>query len=77
MIDAKTAAKELVEKYMQIDIGAIGKHSWGMTIKEAKACAIIAVDEVISEYKKLEKQFNGDFKQLDWWKEIKAAIESM
>lgn len=38
-------AKELVEKYKEIEIGCEGFHSWGMADWQAKQCALIAVEE--------------------------------
>lgn len=67
----KEKAKELVEKFRKLFIDA-SADKWSEPAKES---ALIAVDEIINEYKKLEKQFNGGFNQLNYWKDVKIAIK--
>lgn len=45
----KDKAKELIEKYLKLDIEIGGQHDGYLTMKihNAKQCAIIAVDEIL------------------------------
>ena len=59
-------AKELVDKMWNIDerYGSIGFH-------EAKECALIAVDEILSI-----NSIDKDLELSDYWEEVKQEIEN-
>jgi hypothetical protein len=40
-------------------------------VKNAKRCALIAVDEILNEY------WSHDTKRRDWWQEVKQEIEKL
>lgn len=48
-MNAKEKAKELIEKYLKLDIEIGGQYDGYLTMKthDAKQCALIAVDEMI------------------------------
>jgi hypothetical protein len=58
-------ANELITK-MQLDWGCNCCHNdW------AKECALVAVDEILSEY------WSHNTERRDWWKQVKQAIEKL
>jgi hypothetical protein len=61
-MNPKEKAIELVNKYLQVYDGKV---------KEAKQCALIAIDELI---KQEEKYNNGTFYPSKYWKEVKQEI---
>lgn len=88
MIDAKTAAKELVEKYKPLvttwDCYWDAPVPEEEILKDAKACAIIAVQLVIDNspfdphsgsWYEIPSDRVDD--AIEYWKQVKAAIESM
>lgn len=74
-MEAKTKAKELVEKMTEnfpYDFDAARDH--------AKACAIICVDEILNSYKKNLEEGRVDFithNPIDYWQQVKAEIEKL
>jgi hypothetical protein len=40
-------------------------------IEDAKICALIAVDEILSEY------WSHNTERRDWWKQVKQEIENL
>lgn len=66
-------AKELMDKYINL----VPKEFNGMDINLAKQCALIVVDEIISEYSVLviETAFCG--KQYLYWKQVKQEIKKL
>jgi hypothetical protein len=44
-------------------------------IHAANRCAIIAVDEILSDYKNYLLHENTDYKGLMYWKEVKQELE--
>jgi hypothetical protein len=67
MTPAKEKAKQLVDKYYKsmFDIKLSDTH----IMQTAKQCALIAVDEILSEY------WSHNTKRRDWWQEVKNEIE--
>jgi len=67
-------AIELVEKftnlYEGINLGLAKKH-W------AKQSALIAVDEILSDYKNYLMHENTEYKGLMYWQEVKQEIEKL
>jgi len=63
----KEKAKELVDKMWNIDerYGSIGFH-------EAKQCALIAVDEILSN-----PMFFSDYGTVYFWQSVKKEIEQL
>ena len=68
---AKDKAKELVNKYLIIEIQIKGKYDGylSMQIHDAKQCALIAVDEILDT-----KAIYYDYTQYDYWIEVKQEI---
>jgi hypothetical protein len=77
---AKEKARELVEKYYGkvaicmncVDVGN-SKELDESALNDAKQCALICVDEIISacEYNHVESY------NTDWWNEVKKEIEKL
>lgn len=66
----KEKAIYLTDKY--IDKMPKLKYQTGLLIMSyAKQCALISVDEILSEY------WSHDTKRRDWWKEVKQEIENL
>lgn len=63
----KEKAIELVEKFTDIE-NAYNEYS---DFKQAKQCALIAVDELINQQ---EKYNNGSFYPSKYWQEVKKEI---
>jgi hypothetical protein len=45
--------------------------------KFAKQCALIAVDEILSDYKNYLLHENTEYKGLIYWQEVKQEIEAL
>ena len=71
-LDAKEKAEELFDKFFLIKDDVYNECR--MHENEAKKCALIAVDEIIS-IKIL--WFQKDTKDLDFWQEVKKEIEKL
>ena len=76
---AKEKAKELVDRFMNIQ-DSIGFNSHNLIyLKEAKQCALICVDEIIKEIKEI--QFNEDIfledTVISYWQEVKQEIKEL
>ena len=74
----KEKAKELICKYQNLDIEVGGQYDGYITLhnQDAKQCALIAVDEILStievglnDYKSLEK--------INYWQEVKQEINNL
>jgi hypothetical protein len=48
---------------------------YGINKTIAKECALIAVDEILSDYKNYLMQENTEYKGLMYWQEVKKEIE--
>ena len=71
----KEKAEELYWKYAEIlyllhDVRAL-KNSY------AKKSALIAVDEILSDYKNYLMHENTEYKGLKYWQEVKQEIETL
>lgn len=81
---AKEKAKELVEKFMLYSVvkTEISKetmqYEYNYKIKRELAiqCAIIAVDEMINEFKKSDSLYATRF-LADYWQEVKSELEKL
>ena len=75
----KEKAKELVDKYLKNNpIQA----SVGLLKLQAKKCALVAVNEIISicpyqNYKKTISPYDGAELSADYWEEVKTEIEEL
>lgn len=72
MTEQKKKAKELIDKYMSpID----GLHKYPMCFDTAKQCAILCVDEIISELAEINnnESFNVS-KYGNFWQQVKEEI---
>jgi len=57
----KEKAKEIIDKFKDIEIGSEGYHSWGMTDCQLKQAAIIAVDEIILISLEMDKDYGEEY----------------
>jgi hypothetical protein len=66
-------AKELIEKYLKLDIEIGGQHDGYLTMKmhDAKQCALIAVDEILNAVTTIAD------KKYEYWQEVKTEIEKL
>ena len=73
----KEKADELWNKYAEANILTEGKYSnyRGLTTDHAIVCALIAVDEILSDYKNYLMHENTEYKGLKYWQEVKKEIE--
>ena len=62
----KEKAKELVDKYLDID----SKYEY-LSYSMAKQCALIAVDEILSLC------WNGNMVAMEYWQKVKQEIEEI
>ena len=62
----KEKAQELTKKMYDLDI----------LYEDAKQCAVIAVDEILKEYREDYEEINKDIYTIySWWQEVKQEIE--
>ena len=66
---AKEKAKELIDKYSNIEIQIGGKYDGyiSMDLCDAKECALIAVDEILDILNQLSLEY-------EYWQEVKQEI---
>lgn len=69
----KEKAKELVSKYMEIDLQPFSDYGNYIEKDVAKQCALIAVDEILNTVNSL---FNT-YSQNDYWLQVKQEIEKL
>jgi hypothetical protein len=70
----KEKAKELVNRFLEVNDGIDYDNGCGVTIYQAKQCALICVDEIISA---LENHKWQNQKVIDFYKEVKAEIHKL
>jgi NADH:ubiquinone oxidoreductase subunit E len=70
----KEKAEELVDRYMNIRNVKLSDYSI-IYLPTAKQCALIAVDEILSDYKNYLMHENTEYKGLMYWQEVKKEIE--
>jgi hypothetical protein len=74
----KDKAWELVIKYRLIEFDKTEDTRLMISIADAKECALIAVDEILEEYKEDYKDIHEDiFTIYSWWKQVKKEIEAL
>jgi hypothetical protein len=77
-MNAKEKAKELIEKYLKLDIEIGGQYDGYLTMKmhDAKECAMVLVEEMIKEH--TWKAANAFEKaQLKKWEDVKSELQSL
>jgi hypothetical protein len=62
----KDKAKELVDKFSTVGL---------QQRNEGIACALIAIDEILSIKKEIWDDFHSEY--FDWWNEVKQEIENL
>ena len=92
----KEKAKELVEKFTEpteewVDDESTGKFGWSPNLDNAKACALIAVDEIIGVLEQIHKpeycifiesydppiaELNA-YEKIEFYQEVKEAINQL
>jgi hypothetical protein len=79
-MDAKLKAKELVEKFMQLVYCYSGSgmltNSYDDDIakQNAKACAIICVDEIMKSYEETNSHHGSVY---EYWQSVKTEIQKL
>jgi hypothetical protein len=71
----KEKAVELVQRFIKIESFHIHERVVFMPLPEAKQCALIAVEEILSDYKNYLMHENTEYKGLMYWQEVKKEIE--
>ena len=73
----KEKAKELIEKYLKLDIEIGGQYDGYLTMKmhDAKQCALIAVDEILKSHYALLTGIKPS--TYNYWQEVKEEIEKL
>jgi hypothetical protein len=75
----KEKAEDLLDKYTTYIMNSYKFH-FIITKDEiylSKKCALIAVDEILSDYKNYLLHENTAYKGLMYWKEVKQEIEKL
>ena len=77
----KEKAKELIEKYQKLDIEIGGQYDGYLIIKihDAKECALITVDEILSNFGALTAgaTFYTSSSAVEFYYEVKQEIEKL
>jgi hypothetical protein len=69
-MDPKEKALELVQKYFKSNHQPYG-------FKDAKQCALIAVDEILNLSKIASIRRDEVYMELEYWEEVKQEIEKL
>jgi hypothetical protein len=74
-MNAKEKAKELIEKYLKLDIEIGGQHDGYLTMKmhDAKQCALIAVDEILNSRPVIT---DSQVEYNNFWNDVKSELQS-
>lgn len=72
MRDAKEKAKELLDKYWNHEY--FEHTNTGRADDNARQCALICVNEILSEYSVLQIETSFCFEMYKWWSEVKKQI---
>lgn len=67
----KEKAKQLRDRYFALV--SMTHAEWDLS----KQCALIAVDEILSDYKNYLMHENTEYKGLKYWQEVKKEIEKL
>jgi hypothetical protein len=67
----KEKAQELIKKFSFNTRCFSETKGWEDCFFDAKECALIAVDEILSEY------WSHNTERRDWWKQVKQEIEKL
>lgn len=74
----KEKAIELVNKFIEFTRVFDDCSGWVDDIISAKQCALIAVDEILNEYREDYEEVNKDIYTIySWWQEVKQEIEKL
>ena len=68
---AKDKAKELVDRFLDVDDGIDYENGCGVTLYQAKQCALICVDEILDAVTTIAD------KRFDFYTEVKKEIEKL
>jgi hypothetical protein len=77
MMTPKEKAEELVDKYFKLLNYEFGDLVYSLRDKQPHKCALIAVDEILSDYKNYLMHENTEYKGLMYWQEVKKEIEKL
>jgi hypothetical protein len=74
-MNAKEKAKELIEKYLKLDIEIGGQYDGYLTMKmhDAKECALIAVDEILNSRPVIT---DSQVEYNNFWNDVKSELQS-
>ena len=70
---AKAKAKELIYRYM---VNPISINKLNMDTKEARKCALIAVDEIIIALHDYYLENGGTLKFIKYWKQVREELRN-
>ena len=77
----KEKAEYLISRFLSISVShyddIIDGIRDGIRIPLAKKSALIAVDEILSDYKNYLLHANTEYKGLMYWKEVKQELEKL
>ena len=75
----KEKASELVEKFISHTRVFHEVLGWEDYIDSAKACAIIAVDEILNNFGLTTngKIFYTEYRAIEYWQQVKTEIENL
>ena len=79
-MNAKEKAKELIEKYLKLEIEIGGQYDGYITMKmhDAKQCALIAVDEALDALIMESNIYGSDMiKVLNYYEDVKSEMQSL
>ena len=68
---AKDKAKELVDRFLDVDDGIDYENGCGVTLYQAKQCALICVDEILDAVTTIAD------KRFDFYTKVKKEIEKL
>jgi hypothetical protein len=75
-INPKEKAKELIDKYSNIEIQIGGQYDGYMSMDkaEAKECALFAVKEIKEELKEFDTMDGYSIDRIDFWNKVENEI---
>ena len=74
----KEKAFELAHKFRLLEIRTSENSHMMISMADAKQCALIAVEEILKEYREDYEEINKDIYTIySWWQEVKQEIEKI
>lgn len=73
---AKEKAQELIEMFLNANSMKMSDYS-RIEYPTAKACALICVDEIITDHVNLDFDLSEQDERIAYWREVKKEIENL